>query len=119
MPNWFTRLGAVLGAAETKAATTMLSVPPWAEATVTSKQVSANDNERINEANRRIHAEQWKSGTSFISRTQLGHTVYGSEPPVVVLRAVLANPLTRFEDIDAVLAEQAALGKRLAAVTSA
>jgi HK97 family phage portal protein len=32
MPNWFTRLGAVLGAAETKAATTMLSVPPWAEA---------------------------------------------------------------------------------------
>ncbi len=31
MPNWFTRLGVVLSAAETKAASTMLSVPPWAE----------------------------------------------------------------------------------------
>ncbi|MGV3490725.1 MAG: phage portal protein [Devosia sp.] len=32
MPKWFSRLGAVFSAEETKSAQTMLSVPPWAEA---------------------------------------------------------------------------------------
>jgi HK97 family phage portal protein len=39
MPNWFTRLGAVLSAAERKSGgpATMLSVPPWADASWTRR----------------------------------------------------------------------------------
>lgn len=86
-------------------------LPSWAAA-AKSGTVIPEMNERINEVNRKIHAEQWSTGTSFISRTVLPHTRHGAEPPIVVLRAVLANPLTRPEDIDAVIAEQATIGAK-------
>src|SRR5690606_4137241 len=49
-------------------------LPEWARPKATARDLDPADNERINELNRRLHAEQARSGTSFISRTLLGHT---------------------------------------------
>jgi len=61
--------------------------------------------------NTRLQRAQWEAGHSFVSRTTLEPG--GGAAPVVALRAVLANPLTREADIDAVLDEQAALAEAM------
>lgn len=70
-------------------------------------------NEALNALNVRLQEAQRERGRAFISRTMLQNTRHGPELPIVSLRAVLANPLTTREDIDAVLAEQAKLGREL------
>jgi glutamate decarboxylase len=65
--------------------------------------------------NRTLQRVQLERGQTFISRTTSAATVCGAGVPVVALRAVLANPLTTFDDIDRVLDDQAALGAELSA----
>ncbi len=76
---------------------------------------SRAENEAINALNVRLQETQREDGRAFISRTLLANTRHGPDLPIVSLRAVLANPLTGKEDIEAVLAEQSRLGNALAA----
>ncbi len=72
-------------------------------------------NERLNALNVKLQETQREAGRAFISRTLLANTRHGDQVPIVSLRAVLANPLTTHEDIEAVLEEQARIGNALAA----
>jgi aspartate 1-decarboxylase len=72
----------------------------------------AENQPRLNELNTQLQKRQRENGKSFISRTQFRHPEpYGEE--TTVLRAILANPLTKVEHLKEVLAEQALLGQQL------
>ncbi|MEK8017397.1 MAG: aminotransferase class V-fold PLP-dependent enzyme, partial [Candidatus Parabeggiatoa sp.] len=68
--------------------------------------LTEEDNLQINQANIQLQDMQFQEGRAFISRTQLSNTRYGKDLPIVVGRAVLANPLTTYQDIDFVLEDQ-------------
>ncbi len=70
------------------------------------------ENQYINRVNVGLQELQRESRRSFISRTLLTNTRYGTEVPIVTLRSVLANPLTLREHLLEALEEQAALGKQ-------
>lgn len=76
-----------------------------------SGTLSPQQQARLNAFTVRLQMRQRDSGAGFVSRTRLFHTQAGDS--IEVLRAVLANPLTSRADIDAVLAEQLALGLAL------
>jgi hypothetical protein len=90
-------------------------VPGRLRASLRAGTLGATDQQAINAINVRLQQEQLRAAQSFISRTTVSHTRWGAEPPVVALRAVLANPLTTREDLLAVLAEQVQLGQQLEA----
>ncbi len=73
---------------------------------VAKQQLSETDNLIINQFNECLQKIQRQASRSFISRTTKIITKFGKEVPVVALRAVLANPLTTEDDIDAVLNDQ-------------
>ena len=75
---------------------------------------TAADHERVNALNADVQAEQFAAGRTFVARTTVDSLARYPGIPVVALRAVLGNPLTTDEDLDAVLADQAAIGARLA-----
>jgi putative pyridoxal-dependent aspartate 1-decarboxylase len=66
--------------------------------------IGAAENLEINAVNEKLQKSQRRTGSSFVSRTVLDCTKYSV--PIVALRAVIANPLTKESDIDAVLEEQ-------------
>lgn len=68
--------------------------------------LSASDNQIIDEFNISLQKRQRKNGKSFVSRTSITHHNYDKSDTIVVLRAVLANPLTTMEDIESVINEQ-------------
>ena len=90
-------------------------VPEEWRAEVAAGLLTAGAHGPLDEFNRTLQRTQCERGRTFISRTTTAGTVYGSDTPVVALRAVLANPLTTFAHIDEVLDDQAALGAELAA----
>ncbi len=66
--------------------------------------------ELLNRLNVSLQRKQRRRGASFVSRTTLR---LPSQPlPIVVLRVVLANPLTTTAHLRAILAEQTELGNR-------
>lgn len=81
-------------------------IPPPYREHLRERQLTAADNHAINEFNIRLQRAQREAGRTFISRTVLHNTRYGAETPVVVLRAVIANPLTTEADIEAVLDDE-------------
>jgi glutamate decarboxylase len=72
--------------------------------------LTREDHYVINCINEVLQDQQFLHGDSFISRTSLTHTRHGRRMPLVVLRAVLANPLTSDDDLRAVLADQVRVG---------
>ena len=68
--------------------------------------------ERLNDLNTQLQKRQRENGKSFISRTQFRHPE-PTGPQTTVLRAILANPLTKVEHLREVLDEQALLGQQL------
>lgn len=64
----------------------------------------------INCINEVLQDQEFLRGQGFISRTTLAHSRYGQREPIVVLRAVLANPLTTEDDLRAVLEDQVRTG---------
>ncbi|MCX7595933.1 MAG: pyridoxal-dependent decarboxylase, partial [Fischerella sp.] len=70
------------------------------------KQLTEINNLFINQFNERLQKTQRQAGRTFISRTTKTTTCCSQEISIVALRAVLANPLTTEEDIDAVLNDQ-------------
>ncbi|MCP4156453.1 MAG: aminotransferase class V-fold PLP-dependent enzyme, partial [bacterium] len=71
---------------------------------------SREDHYVIDSINEVLQDEQFSMGQSFVSRTTLVHSRYGSKLPLVVLRVVLANPLTTDADLKAVLENQVTVG---------
>jgi glutamate decarboxylase len=76
-------------------------------------KLSEHDQVVINELNEALQRRQRRAGLTFVSRTTLDCICDGRMVPFVALRAVLANPLTTEEDIDAVLDEQIRLAECL------
>ncbi|MBW4447036.1 MAG: putative pyridoxal-dependent aspartate 1-decarboxylase [Spirirestis rafaelensis WJT71-NPBG6] len=81
-------------------------IPEQLRELVSKKQLTEIDNQLINQFNERLQKMQRQIGRSFISRTTKTATSFGKETSIIALRAVIANPLTTEEDIDAVLNDQ-------------
>ncbi len=71
-------------------------------------EVRQQTNKQLNRITKLIQKTQRGRGLSFVSRTQLNPKQYAREP-IVVLRVVLANPLTSMEILANVLEEQRAI----------
>lgn len=69
-------------------------------------QLTEIDHQQINIFNERLQKSQRQAGRTFISRTTKTITCSEKEISVTALRAVIANPLTTQNDIDAVLNDQ-------------
>lgn len=82
------------------------AIPPALRASARHGQLSDADNKVVDEFNLRLQRTQRQTGKSFVSRTVLDVTNHGQGPPLVALRAVIANPLTTEADIKAVLDQQ-------------
>ncbi len=69
-------------------------------------------NAQLNEINRQIQVRQREAGNSFVSRTTLypGNCL---ENPVVVLRAVIMNPMTNTQILNEILDEQQAIYRQM------
>jgi glutamate decarboxylase len=90
-------------------------VPEEWRAEVQAGLLSDAGHRHLDVFNQTLQRVQRDRGRTFISRTTSASTVYGPDTPVVALRAVLANPLTTLDDVDAVLEDQAALAAELSA----
>nr|VFK67831.1 MAG: putative pyridoxal-dependent aspartate 1-decarboxylase [Candidatus Kentron sp. UNK]VFK73183.1 MAG: putative pyridoxal-dependent aspartate 1-decarboxylase [Candidatus Kentron sp. UNK] len=82
-------------------------------------ELTAIDNQVINDINRETQETQFLRGATFVSKTTLTNTRYGKECPIVVFRVVLANPLTTQADIHQVLGDQLAIAKGICNDTGA
>ncbi|NMG20300.1 pyridoxal-dependent aspartate 1-decarboxylase PanP [Brasilonema bromeliae] len=92
-------------------------IPEHLRELVVKKQLTEIDNQLINECNERLQKIQRQIGRTFISRTTKTTTSFGKEIPIIVLRAVIANPLTTEDDINAVLNEQIQLASEISIET--
>ncbi|AKG21613.1 pyridoxal-dependent aspartate 1-decarboxylase PanP [Calothrix sp. 336/3] len=81
-------------------------IPESLRELVAKKQLTEIDNLLINKLNERLQKTQRQAGRTFISRTMKTSNCFSQEISIVALRAVLANPLTTEDDIDAVLQDQ-------------
>ncbi|PMB52377.1 glutamate decarboxylase [Fischerella thermalis CCMEE 5201] len=68
-------------------------------------KLTSIDNQIISDFNERLQKMQRQNGRTFISRTTKNIDFYKNNP-IVAMRAVIANPLTTEEDIEAVLNDQ-------------
>lgn len=76
--------------------------------------LTMSDHEAISRFNDLLQTSQRRAGHSFVSRTKLDVSCYGTTAPISSLRAVIANPLTTESDIHAVLDEQVKIAEALA-----
>ncbi|WP_373526934.1 aminotransferase class V-fold PLP-dependent enzyme [Nostoc sp.] len=81
-------------------------IPEELREAATEQKLTEADNLIISEFNQKLQKMQRQAGRTFISRTTKTITCFGNEIPIIALRAVLANPLTTEDDIDAVLNDQ-------------
>lgn len=77
------------------------------------KALTDIDNEIINNVNEALQKNQRQIGHTFISRTIKKNINFGNDNPVVAMRAVIANPLTTEEDIQAVLNDQIQIAAKI------
>ena len=73
---------------------------------IAKKQLTKIDNQIINKFNEDLQKRQRQIGRTFISRTTKTTVSFNQTTSIVAMRAVIANPLTTEEDIDAVLEDQ-------------
>ncbi|MCC5666138.1 putative pyridoxal-dependent aspartate 1-decarboxylase [Nostoc sp. CHAB 5784] len=81
-------------------------IPEKFRKAVANKQLTEKTNEMINDFNEDLQKMQRHIGRTFISRTTKNRINFDKEITVTAMRAVIANPLTTEEDIDAVLNDQ-------------
>ncbi|MEH1884679.1 pyridoxal-dependent aspartate 1-decarboxylase PanP [Nostoc sp.] len=81
-------------------------IPEQFRVIISKKQLTETDNQSINNFNEYLQKMQRQIGRTFISRTTKTTISLGKEIPVIAMRAVIANPLTTEEDIEAVLNDQ-------------
>jgi putative pyridoxal-dependent aspartate 1-decarboxylase len=71
-----------------------------------------DDQLEINSFNKMLQEKQFLKGKTFVSKTTLTHTRYGSIP-LVVFRVVLSNPLTTYADLYEVLEDQLSIAQEI------
>ena len=71
----------------------------------TTYEFSAAENAHISQVVQDIQAQQFLNGKTFVSKTTIAHPRH-QEQQITVFRVVLANPLTKYEDLHANLIEQ-------------
>jgi putative pyridoxal-dependent aspartate 1-decarboxylase len=71
-----------------------------------------DDQLEINSFNKLLQEKQFLKGKTFVSKTTLIHTRYGSIP-LVVFRVVLSNPLTTYADLYEVLEDQLSIAQEI------
>ncbi|MEH1787859.1 MAG: putative pyridoxal-dependent aspartate 1-decarboxylase [Nostoc sp.] len=81
-------------------------IPEQFRGVIAKAQLTETDNKVINNFNEYLQKMQRHIGRTFISRTTKITIKLGKEIPVIAMRAVIANPLTTEEDIEAVLNDQ-------------
>jgi putative pyridoxal-dependent aspartate 1-decarboxylase len=81
--------------------------------TAEQNPLTPGDNQYLNELNDQLQRTQWQAGNGFVGRTVIYPTRYRRKLPVVALRAIIANPRTTVEDIDALLLEQEEIASSL------
>ncbi|MHC5744957.1 MAG: pyridoxal-dependent aspartate 1-decarboxylase PanP [Nostoc sp.] len=81
-------------------------IPEQFRALIANTQLTETDNQIINDCNEYLQKMQRHIGRTFISRTTKIIISLDKEIPVIAMRAVIANPLTTEEDIEAVLNDQ-------------
>jgi glutamate decarboxylase len=81
-------------------------IPEPLRESAAKQELTEIDNLLISQFNQRLQKIQRQAGRTFISRTTKKIARFGQEIPIIALRAVLANPLTTEDDIDAVLNDQ-------------
>ncbi|PMB20443.1 pyridoxal-dependent aspartate 1-decarboxylase PanP [Fischerella thermalis] len=80
-------------------------IPEQFREIATKNKLTSIDNQIISDFNERLQKMQRQNGRTFISRTTKNIDFYKNNP-IVAMRAVIANPLTTEEDIEAVLNDQ-------------
>ncbi|MEA5602481.1 pyridoxal-dependent aspartate 1-decarboxylase PanP [Nostoc sp. UHCC 0252] len=88
-------------------------IPEQFRGLVAKKALTDIDNEIINNVNESLQKNQRQIGHTFISRTIKKNINFGNDNPVVAMRAVIANPLTTEEDIQAVLNDQIQIAAKI------
>ncbi|WP_448269187.1 pyridoxal-dependent aspartate 1-decarboxylase PanP [Nostoc sp. DSM 114159] len=81
-------------------------IPEQFRGLIAKTQLTETDNKIINNFNEYLQKMQRHIGRTFISRTTKIIISLDKEIPVIAMRAVIANPLTTEEDIEAVLNDQ-------------
>ncbi|BBD64380.1 L-2,4-diaminobutyrate decarboxylase [Nostoc commune NIES-4072] len=81
-------------------------IPEEFRGIIAEKKLIEKDNQIINNFNECLQKMQRQIGRTFISRTTKTTISLDKQFPVIAMRAVIANPLTTEEDIDAVLNDQ-------------
>jgi glutamate decarboxylase len=81
-------------------------IPEQFRDVITNKELTEKDNQFINNFNESLQKMQRQIGRTFISRTTKTTIKWDKEISMIAMRAVIANPLTTEEDIDAVLNDQ-------------
>jgi glutamate decarboxylase len=80
---------------------------------VDNNRIPADGNQYLNDLNDKLQQTQWRAGNSFVGRTIVFPARYQRKMQVVALRAVIANPQTKNEDIDGLLREQEEIASHL------
>ncbi len=75
--------------------------------------LSRDDNLEISAINQRLQDAQFIKGSTFVSKTVLRNTRYGTDQSIVVFRVILANPLTTQTDILQVLEDQLMIASQI------
>ncbi len=88
-------------------------IPPACRRAAAQHKMSNEDNVWINSVNEQIQKQQYEAGRTYVSRTKLNGVCRHYSVPITALRAVVANPLTREEDIKMILEDQIALAAEL------
>ncbi|MCC2625740.1 MAG: Pyridoxal-dependent decarboxylase [Burkholderiales bacterium] len=73
--------------------------------------ISREENKQIDEVNVLLQTQQFENGKTFVSKTKVPSSKYTEE--ILTLRAVLANPLTTFQDIDSVIIDQLRIAEKM------
>jgi putative pyridoxal-dependent aspartate 1-decarboxylase len=81
-------------------------IPEQLREVVAKKELTEIANQIINIFNERLQKMQRHFGRTFISRTTKNTIISSQEITVIAMRAVIANPLTTEDDIEAVLHDQ-------------
>jgi putative pyridoxal-dependent aspartate 1-decarboxylase len=86
--------------------------PAWRDQWV-SRTLAASDQEAIGRVNSLLQKTQFEVGRTLVSQTTLKNTSYGHGLPIVSLRAVVSNPHTTINDMEAVLSDQVRIAAKL------
>ncbi len=87
-------------------------IPTKFRTKVLDGNLTSDDQCEINSFNKQLQEKQFLKGKTFVSKTTLTHTRYGSLP-LVVFRVVLSNPLTTYADLYEVLEDQLSIAQEI------